>query len=373
MSDIVIKTVSGRSDLRRFIAFPNKLFKDVPTYIPALNFDEVNLLSKKNPSLEHCSRELYLAYRDGKVVGRVAAIINRTVNEHWNKKAVRFGWFDFIEDYDVFKALLDKVVEYGHVHGMNEIEGPFGFTDMDKECWVIDNFDARQNISTLYNPEYYIRFIERAGYEVKCKWQQYSMQANQPVPDKVARLNKLIMEKYHLKLVKVKRRKELIPYAWQFFHAINDSFKDLYDFVPMTEKEIAVYIDEYFPFVNLDFVQFVVDENDKLVAFGLSIPDLNGAYKKAGGRLFPFGWYHILRAFRKFDTIDLLLNGVLPEWQKRGVHSIYYSDMNEAAIRHNVHTAYTNPQIMGNEAVKIWETQYHTTPLMQRAVFGKNI
>ena len=370
---IEIRTVKSRGDLKKFIAFPNKLFKDVPTYIPALNSDERKLLTDKNPSLEHCSRELYLAYRDGVIVGRVAAIINRSVNEHWNKKAVRFGWFDFIEDYDVFTALLDKVAEYGRAHGLTEIEGPFGFTDMDKECWVIDNFDARQNISTLYNPEYYVRFIERAGYETRCKWQQYVMPANQPVPDKVARLNKLIMDKYHLRLVRVKHRKELIPYAWQFFHAINESFADLYDFVPMIEKEIDVYIKEYFPFVNMDFVQFVVDENDKLVGFGLSIPDLNAAYKKANGRLFPFGWYHILKAFRKFDTIDLLLNGVLPEWQKRGVHSIYYCDMNEAAIRFNVHTAYTNPQIIGNEAVKIWETQYHTTPLMQRAVFGKSL
>lgn len=370
---ITVRPVKGRRDLKKFIAFPNKLFKDVPTYIPALNFDEVNLLTDKNPSLEHCSRELYLAERDGKIVGRVAAIINRSINDHWNKKAVRFGWFDFIEDYDVFTALLDKVIEYGKANGMTEIEGPFGFTDMDKECWVIDNFDARQNISTLYNPEYYIRFIERAGYEIKRKWQQYSMPANQPVPEKVARLNKLIMEKYHLRLVRVEHRKELIPYAWQFFHAINESFEGLYDFVPMTEKEIEVYIKEYFPFVNMDFVQFVVDENDKLVGFGLSIPDLNGAYKKANGRLFPFGWYHILKAFRHFDTIDLLLNGVLPEWQKRGVHSIYYCDMNEAAIRYDVHTAYTNPQIIGNEAVKIWETQYNTTPLMQRAVFGKSL
>ena len=345
---ITVRPVKGRRDLKKFIAFPNKLFKDVPSYIPALNFDEMN-------------------------VGRVAAIINRSVNEHWNKKAVRFGWFDFIEDYEVFSALLDKVCEYGRANGMTEIEGPFGFTDMDKECWVIDNFDARQNISTLYNPEYYVRFIERAGYEIRCKWQQYKMPANQPVPDKVARLNKLIMDKYHLHLVRVKRRKQLIPYAWQFFHAINESFKDLYDFVPMTEKEINVYIKEYFPFVNMDFVQFVVDENDHLVGFGLSIPDLNDAYRKANGHLFPFGWYHILKAFRKFDTIDLLLNGVLPEWQKRGVHSIYYCDMNEAAIRYDVHTAYTNPQIIGNEAVKIWETQYNTTPLMQRAVFGKSL
>ena len=373
MAEIVVKKVESRRELNKFIAFPNKLFKDVPSYIPALNMDEINLLTDRNPSLEHCSRELYLAYRDGKVVGRVAAIINRTVNEHWQKKAVRFGWFDFIEDYDVFTALLNKVVEYGRANGMEEIEGPFGFTDMDKECWAIDNFDARQNTSTLYNPEYYVRFIERAGYEIKCRWQQYSMQADQPVPEKVGRLNKLIMEKYHLKLVKVKRRKDIVPYAWQFFHAINDSFKDLYDFVPMTEKEIGVYIKEYFPFVNLDFVQFVVDENDRLVAFGLSIPDITRAYKKANGHLFPFGWYHILHDLKHFDTIDLLLNGVLPEWQKRGVHSIYYSDMNEAAIRFGVHTAFTNPQIIGNEAVKIWETQYHTKPLMQRAVFGKSL
>lgn len=370
---ITVRPVEGRGELRKFIAFPNKLFKDVPSYIPPLNGDEYGLLTDKNPSLDHCSRELYLAWRDGKIVGRVAAIINRTVNEHWNKKAVRFGWFDFIEDYEVFTALLDKVVEYGRANGMDEIEGPFGFTDMDKECWAIDNFDARQNTSTLYNPEYYVKFIEKAGYEIKCKWQQYVMPASQPIPEKVGRLNGLIMEKYHLRLLKVKHRKDIMPYAWKFFHTLNDSFKDLYDFVPLTEKEINVYIKEYFPFINLDFCNFVVDENDNLVAFGLSIPDLTEAYRKANGHLFPFGWYHILHALKHFDTIDLLLNGVQPEWQKRGVHSIYYSEMNAQAIRYGVHTAYTNPQIIGNEAVKIWETQYNTTPLMQRAVFGKKL
>jgi len=153
-SNIEIRKVNGRCDLNKFIAFPNKLFKDVPTYLPPLNRDERALLTDKNPSLEHCDLQLYLALRDGKVVGRVAAIINHTVNEHWNKKAVRFGWFDFIEDFDVCKALFDKVVEFGKAKGMNEIEGPFGFTDMDKECWVIEGFDARQNLSTLYKPEY---------------------------------------------------------------------------------------------------------------------------------------------------------------------------------------------------------------------------
>ncbi|MCR5066101.1 MAG: hypothetical protein K6A67_10110 [Bacteroidales bacterium] len=372
-SNIEIRKVNGRCDLNKFIAFPNKLFKDVPTYLPPLNRDERALLTDKNPSLEHCDLQLYLALRDGKVVGRVAAIINHNVNEHWNKKAVRFGWFDFIEDFDVCKALFDKVVEFGKSKGMNEIEGPFGFTDMDKECWVIEGFDARQNLSTLYNPEYYIKFIERLDCKIKCRWQQYKMPASQPIPEKVARINELILQKYNLKMLRFKKRSEVYPYARKFFHTLNESFKDLYDFVPMTDKEIDVYIKEYFPFVNLDFVNFVVDKDDNLVAFGLSIPSLTEAYKKANGHLFPFGWFHLLRALHKYDTIDLLLNGVHPEWQKRGVHSIYYAEMNRNAIKNNVIWAYTNPQIIGNEAEKIWGTTYQTEPLMKRAIFAKPI
>lgn len=369
--EIVIKEVTSRCQLKKFIAFPNKLFKDVPTYIPPLMSDELGLLTKKNPSWEHSDFQMYLAYREDKIVGRVAAIINRPVNEKWNKKTVRFGWCDFIEDYEVFTALINQVIAFGKAHGMDEIEGPLGFTDMDKECWCIDHYDRRQNLSTLYNPEYYIKFVERMGFEIKCRWQQYKMPANQPIPDKVARINGLILEKYNLKLLKFKKRKEVYPYARKFFHTLNDAFDQLFDFVPLTEKEIDVYIKEYFPFLNLDFANFVVDKDDNLVAFGLSIPDLNAAYKKANGHLFPFGWIYLLRALHKFDTIDLLLNGVHPDWQKKGVHSIYYAEMNRNAILHNVTTAYTNPQIIGNEAVKIWSTQYQAEELMKRAVFSK--
>lgn len=373
MINVVVSEVKSRRDLNRFISFPNKLFKNVPTYIPPLNRDERALLTDKNPSLDHCDFQMYLAKQDGVIVGRVAAIINRTVNEHWQKKSVRFGWFDFIEDFDVCKALFDKVVEFGRQNGMTHIEGPFGFTDMDKECWVIEGYDARQNISTLYNPEYYVNYINRLGCTEICRWQQYKMPASQPIPEKVGRINQLILERYNLKLLHFKKRSEVYPYAHKFFETLNDSFKDLYDFVPLTEKEIDVYIKEYFPFVNLDFVNFVVDKDDNLVAFGLSIPSLTEAYKKANGRLFPLGWWHLLRALRKYDTIDLLLNGVHPEWQKRGVHSIYYAEMNRNAIKNNVIWAYTNPQIIGNEAEKIWSTTYQTEPLMKRAVFGKSI
>lgn len=370
---LIIKEVTTKRDIRKFVKFQWRLFKNVPTYIPPLMMDEMALLTSKNPSLEHCTHKMWLAYRNGEIVGRVAAIINNKINEHWNKKAVRFGWFDFVEDIEVCKALLDKVIEYGHQHGLNEIEGPFGFNDMDKECWVIEGFDQRQNITTIYNPEYYITFIKQLGYEEKCRWGQHSMPASQPIPDKVARLNNLILEKYHLKLIRFKKRSEVMPYAIKFFHTYNQSFKDLYDFVPLTDKEINCYIKQYFPFLNLDFANFVVDENDNLVAFGLSLPSLNEGYKKANGRMFPFGWYHILHSLHHFDTIDLLLNGVHPDWQKRGVHSIYYAEMNQNTIKHQVKTAYTNPQIIGNEAEKIWNTTYDTKPLMIRAIFGKKI
>ena len=373
MEAIEIKEVVGRSALRAFIQFPNKLFKDVPTYIPPLINDELGLLTKKNPSLDHCDLKLWLAYRGKKIVGRVAGIINYSVNERWNKKAVRFGWFDFVEDYNVFTRLLDTVVAWGKEKGMNEIEGPFGFTDMDKECWVIEGFDQRQNISTLYNPEYYIDFIRKAGFDMPCQWAQYQIPASQPIPEKVARINELILKKYNLKLLKFKSRKEVYPYAKKFFLAINSAFKDLYDFVPLTDKEIDVYINEYFPFINLEFANFVVDQDDNLIAFGLSIPDLNEAYKKANGSLFPFGWFYILRALHKFTDIDALLNGVHPDWQKRGVHSIYYAEMNKNAIKYNLRWAYSNPQIIGNEAQRIWETTYQSSPMIKRAIFKKKI
>jgi len=373
MENVIITEVTNRFELRRFIKFPNRLFKDVPTYIPPLMSDELGLLSKKNPSLEHSDCKLWLAYRGRKIVGRVAGIINRSVNDRWQKKAVRFGWFDFVEDYEVFEKLLQTVIEYGKAKGMNEIEGPFGFTDMDKECWAIDNFDARQNISTLYNPKYYIDYITRAGFEIGCRWGQHRMPASQPIPEKVERINQLIIQRYDLKLLKFNKTRDAWPYARKFFYSINSSFKDLYDFVPLTEKEITVYVNEYFPFLNPRLATFVVDKDDNLVAFGLSIPDLNAAYKKANGSLFPFGWYHILRALHKFKDIDLLLNGVLPEWQKRGIHSIYYSDMNRTAQDLKLEWAYTNPQIIGNEAEKIWNTTYQTEQLMTRAIFKRKI
>ena len=373
MEDIVIKKVVGRCELRRFIKFPNKLFKGVPTYIPPLMGDELGLLTAKNPSLDHCNLQLWLAYRGKEIVGRVAGIINHSVNQRWSKKAARFGWFDFVEDYDVFSKLLNTVEEWGKAKGMDQVEGPFGFTDMDKECWVIEGYDQRQNISTLYNPKYYIDFIERAGYEITCRWAQYQIPASQPVPDKVARLNELILQKYQLKLLKFKSRKEVYPYARKFFLAINAAFKDLYDFVPLTDKEIDVYIKEYFPFINLEFANFVVDKDDNLVAFGLSIPDLNAAYKKANGRLFPFGFIHIMKALKKNDTLEALIMGVMPEYQQCGIPMLLFKYLHENCIKRGIKTIIMNPQLEENYKVQTLFGEYKTNPFMRRRAYRRHV
>ena len=258
---------------------------------------------------------------------------------------------------------------------MTEVHGPMAFTDMDKECWITKGFEERQNLTLLYNLPYYIDFIEQLGFKITCEWAQNKMPASQPIPEKVARINKLIMEKYNLRLLKFKSSKEIMPYAKSFFSALNDAFNSggLYSFVPLTEKEINIYIKSYFSVLDPKLVSLVVDENNEVVAFGLSIPDLNEGFKKANGKLFPFGWFHILNCLYKYDTIDLLLNGVRSDWQKKGVHSIYYSDMNEVAIANGIKTAYTNPQIIGNEAVKIWSNSYDCEEVIRRAVFAKPI
>ncbi len=373
--EIVIKEVVTKSDRKKFAQYPNQLFKNCPNYIPPLLSEDIAALSEKNPARDYCDAKYWLAYCEDRIVGRVAAIINRRANEQWNEQKVRFGWFDFIEDINVCKKLLEKVETYGIEHGMTEMHGPMSFTDLDKECWVIKGFDQRQNMSLLYNPPYYVDFIEQLGYKITCEWAQCEMPASQPIPEKVARINKLIMEKYNLRLVKFKSCKEILSYGKSFFDALNDAFSNgkLYGFVPLTEKEVKMYVKMYFSVLDPELVSFVVDENDNVVAFGLSIPDLNHGLRKAKGRLFPFGWFHILRSLRRYDTIDLLLNGVRHDWQKRGIHSIYYSHMNEVAIRKGIKTAYTNPQIVGNEAVKIWSTTYESKEIIRRAVFEKSI
>lgn len=371
--DIQIREVKSKKDLKKFVKFEIELLDGYKTYIPPLISDEISTFSSKNPVMKYCDKKLFLAYRENKIVGRVAAIINNKSNERWETKRVRFGWFDFIEDIEVCKALLKAVEDFGKAHGMKEIHGPMGFTDLDKECWVIDGFEERQNMSTLFNPKYYVDFITQLGYAKDCEWKQYEMPASQEVPEKVLRVNELIKEKYNLRVPVFTSMKQIVkPYGKKVFNCLNRTFSHLYGFVPLDDEEVDYYINSFFKMLRPELICLVIDENDDILGFGISFPSLNEALKKAKGKLFPFGWIGMLKSLKKYDTIDLMLNGVRPDWQAKGIHALYYTQMNQSYIDMGVKYAYSNPQIIDNNAVKVWN-RYEGREIMHRAVFLKPI
>ena len=370
--DIQVREVLTKKDLKNFVKFEIKLLKDYKSYLPPLISDEIKIFSSKNPSLRYCNNKLFLAYRGNEIVGRVAAIINNRSNERWETKRVRFGWFDFIEDIEVCKTLLKAVEDFGKEYGMTEMQGPMGFTDLDKECWVIQGFEERQNISTLFNPKYYIDFITQLGYNKDCEWMQYEM-PNPQVPEKIQRINKLIKEKYNLKVPEFKSIEPLRKrYGKKVFDCLNQSFSHLYGFVPLDEEEVNYYTDGFFKMLDPKLICIIVDENDDVVGFGISFPSLNEGLKKAKGKLLPFGWLHILKSLKKYDRVDLMLNGVRPDWQAKGIHSIYYTQMTQTYVDMNIKAMYSNPQIIDNEAVKVWG-KYENKEIIHRAVFVKSI
>lgn len=305
---------------------------------PNLHSDEVNTLSKdKNSAFEFCEAEYFLAYRDGKVVGRVAAIINRRYNEQWQRPVVRFGWIDFIDDIEVSRALLKAVEDYGREKGMKEIIGPLGFTDMDPEGMLISGFDQLNTMATLYNLEYYPRHMEQMeGYEKDNDYVEYKVFVpKEGMPAKMKRVAELTMERYNLRIKKLTRKDVFGPekYGHKVFDVINRTFGHLYGYSTMSEKQIDEYVNMYFKFLDLDMVTLIEDhslEDHPVVGVGITLPSLSRALQKCkNGRLWPFGWWHILRAlkFHKTDIVDCLLIGVLPEYRAKGANALLFYDL----------------------------------------------
>ena len=372
---VSIKEVSNLKELRQFVKFPFSLYKNDPYWVPPLIRDEFKTFRKgKNPSLAYMIVAYFLACKDKKIVGRVAAIISPRANERWNNKLTRFGWIEFIDDEEVSGALLQTVEEWGKQQGMEGVHGPLGFTDFDPEGMLVDGFEQVPTIINPYNKSYYGRHLEKYGYRKAADWLQYKFNASQAVPEKVKRINILICQKYKLEIPILKSKKEILSrYAQKLFDTINASFADLYGFVKLSQKEIDYYIKNYIAFVRPELVCFVVDENDNVIGFGLSMPSLSKAFQKAKGHLFPFGFIHILKALHKYDTLDLYFNGVLPEWQHRGVHSLYYVAMNELYIKHKIKTAISSQQLEENiNAVGIWDN-YEKEFFSRRRCYIKNI
>lgn len=336
MSAIEIKKVESRRDLCKFIDFHNELYKGNPYHVPNLYFDEMNTFRKdKNAAFDFCEAEYFMAYRDGKAVGRVAAIINHSANKKWERESVRFGWIDFVDDIEVSKALLKAVEDYGKSKGMKEIVGPLGFTDMDPEGMLLYGYDQLGTQATAYNYPYYPEHMDRmGGWEKDNDYVEYKLYVPEEMPEKYATIAKMIQKRYNLQVKKLKRNEIYGEngYGKKIFDVVNETFKDLYGYSKLTDRQIEQYVKMYLPMADLDLITIIEDWNTtdhKVVGVGISIPSLARALQKCGGKLFPFGWWHILRAlkFHKTEVVDLLLIGVLPEYRQKGANALLFYDL----------------------------------------------
>ncbi|MBP5538622.1 MAG: GNAT family N-acetyltransferase [Bacteroidales bacterium] len=343
---VEIKEVVSAEEMKEFIRFPEKLYKDSPYYVPALEYDVQDTLSRKsNPAYEFCDARMYLALRDGQTVGRVAAIINFRANEEWNHKEVRFGWYDFIDDKEVSQALMDKVVEFGRQHGMESIVGPLGFTDFDPEGLLVEGYDRMSTMALIYNHPYYVEHIEGMGFEKDNDWIEYRVDTTGGLPEKFVRVAGIVEKrsKCHVRPLTKKMLKEE-NYGYKIFYLINECYKDLYNFTILTDKMIKKYMDFYLGLLPLKYISCIENEKGELVAFGIVMPSLAKALQKTRGRLLPFGWFTLAKAmyWKYDDTLEMLLVGVRPDYRDSGINSLLFTNLFQRAMEDGFKFAETN-------------------------------
>lgn len=365
-----------KANLRRFTEFQVLLYKDNDCYVPPLISDDVATLSPKvNPAFDFCEAAYFMAYRDGKPVGRIAGIINKQVNQHHNVKNARFGFIDFIDDFEVSEALLNAVEEWARKKGMTKLIGPLGFTDLDHEGMLVDGFNELSTMATIYNYPYYPEHIERLGFEKESDWVEFIIDVPETIPEKYNRIADIVKKKYELKVLKFKSRKEIKEkYGRKLFHLINDSYDGLYEYSHLTERQIDYYIDIYLNLLNLDLVTLVVDKEDKLVGVGISMPSMSRALQKSHGKMLPWGWWHLLKGLKgKNDRVDLLLVAVKPEFQNKGVNALLFQDLIPYYNKFGYKWAESNPEMESNAKVQgQWEYFTHRMHRRRRS-FAKNL
>ena len=361
MSLIEIKKVESKKDLKTFIDFHYDLYEGNEYDVPNLFSDEMNTLSKdKNAAFEFCEAEYYLAYKDGKLAGRVAAIINHKANNKWGKKSVRFGWIDFIDDREVSKALLDAVEKYGKEKGMEDVVGPLGFTDMDPEGMLVWGFDQLGTMPTIYNYPYYPEHIEALeGFEVDNKYVEFKIMVPDTVPEKYAKIAMMIEKRYNLHVRKL-TKKEVFQggMGQKIFDLINDTYKDLYGYSELSQKQIDQLIKSYLGFLDFNLITCIEDWTDgehKLIGVGITMPSLAHALRKCRrGRLLPFGWFHVLRAIKQHKTniVDLLLIGILPEYRAKGANALLFADLIPWYQKYGIEWGETQVELETNAGVQ---------------------
>ncbi|HET9570482.1 MAG TPA: N-acetyltransferase [Bacteroidales bacterium] len=370
-----IREVRTSKEMNTFVKFPLSLYKNHPYYVPALIFDDLATFNpKKNPAYDFCESICFLAYRNNKIVGRIAGLINKNANEGWKVKNVRFGWFDAIDDLEVTKALMDAVAAWGTQKGMTQLTGPLGFTDMDPEGMLIEGYDLIGTLATIYNYPYYPVHLEKLGFEKEVDWKEFRINIPDSIPDRYQRMATIVSEKFGLRAIKEKSLKKLVKnYGEKLFQLINETYCVLYGFSTLTERQMKYYIKMYLSFARTDLISIVVDKDDKVVGMGITMPSLSKALQKSKGSLFPFGFIHLLKALKKNNVVDFYLMAVHPDYQNKGVSALIFADLYPNFIKNGLKMAETNPELETNTKIQVLWSDFNPEPVRRRRVFKKEL
>lgn len=353
---IIIRPVSGSRQMKEFVKFRIDLYRDSPYALPPLYMDELTTLDpKKNPAFGFSETQCFMAFDAGRPVGRICAIINHRANEVWKSLNGRFGFVDFIDDYAVSKALFAAAEDWLRSKGMHSIHGPLGFTDLDQEGMLVEGFDQLGTMATIYNHPYYPAHIEKLGYVSDAEWVEYRIVVPPEVPERLRRIAEMVLQRQKLRIVKYTSSSRLVKdgYVRKLFALVNDSYSHLYGFTPLTDEQVDYYTRLYIPMLKLDYLTLIVNEAGDLVGMGLAMPSLSLALRKAGGRLLPFGFLHILKALKgKNPVVDCLLVAVRKDYQNKGVNALFFYDLIPYMKRAGVRFAESNPELVGNTKVQ---------------------
>ena len=374
MSHLSVVEVKSENDLKKFIKFPMELYKNNKNYVPPLINDEKNIWNpKENPALAYSDVKQFLAYKDGKIVGRIALMLNHNEAKELENNKVRFGWFDFIDDEEVSKTLINLAINFAKEKKVNKIEGPMGFTNLDKAGMLVMGFDKLATMIGLYNFPYYPKHLEKLGLVKEKEWVEFEMNFPTVLPERVEKFSSLIAEKYKLKVIDFKNKQEILPLVEPMFKLLDQTYNSLSTYTPITDEQIKTYKEKYFPYIDKNYVICVEDENHQLVSFAITMPSYSRALQKSKGKLWPFGWWHFLQASKKNDRANFYLIGIHPEYQRRGVTAIIFKEIFIRFNKMGIKFAETNPELEENKSVQVLWQDYNPVNHKRRRTYSMEI
>ena len=376
IKNIVIREAKTQEEFHAFVKFPFTLYKENPYWVPPLINDEIETIDPNlNPVYQNADARFFLAYKEEKIIGRIAAIVNWIEVKEIKKSKVRFGWFDTIDNIEVTKLLIDKVIEFGKEHNLKNIEGPLGFSNLDKAGLLIEGFKERNTLITLYNHPYYVEHLKKLGFNEAARWVEYEIKIDdfESSPEKVKRFSKLIMERYNLTLLNFKNRSEILPYVDQMFDLLDKTYNSLQTYIPIQDYQIENYKKRFLKFVNPDFIKCIIDNEGKLICFSITMPSFTKALKSINGKLTFLNSYHILKAMYFNERASFYLIGIRPDYQNKGIPAIIFNEMQKLFNKQKITIVETNPELEENIAIqKLWKNYEHRLH-KRRATFNKKI